>query len=123
MPSFSTAHEQLALSTSIYMIARFVVVVKQTSGSLLTLLRCAFLILLLSDNNSMVLNGYDMDFEPLVQKLFTVFDTADAVVAEVAKLVRQYLTVEQLFAGQPSRDEVITNLIKNNKESLHIVST
>jgi hypothetical protein len=74
-------------------------------------------------NNSMVLNGYDMDFEPLVQKLFTVFDTADAVVAEVAKLVRQYLTVELLFAGQPSRDEVITNLIKNNKESLHIVST
>jgi hypothetical protein len=93
--------------------------------------RCALTLLCCSLNadhaliiyeNSMVLNGYDMDFEPLVQKLFTVFDTADAVVAEVAKLVRQYLAVEQLFAGQASRDEVITNLIKGNKESLNIVS-
>ena len=32
---------------------------------------------------SMVLNGYEMDFERTVQKLFTAFDSADAVVAEV----------------------------------------
>jgi hypothetical protein len=49
----------------------------------------------------MVLNGYDVDSEPLAQKLFTVFDTADAAVAEVAKLLKQYLAASNSLLDNP----------------------
>ena len=32
--------------------------------------------------------------------------------------MRQYLSVESLFMGQPSQDAVITQLIKDNKDNL-----
>ncbi|KAG5181165.1 acetyl-CoA carboxylase [Tribonema minus] len=72
---------------------------------------------------SMVLSGYELDFEPLVQKSFKALGSAEAVVAEVAGLLRQYLAVETLFAGQPSTDAVIADCIKGNKDALGNVIT
>lgn len=70
------------------------------------------------------LRGYDNDFYSLVPKLFSLVHTPEETLACVTKLIQQFLSVESLFAGQPTNDGVIATLIKENKDSLsNVIAT
>lgn len=60
--------------------------------------------------------GFELDFEPVVARLFNVCDDADKLGAAVQALVERYLSVELLFAGKANEDAVIADLIKAHKD-------
>ncbi|CAM9940346.1 unnamed protein product [Pylaiella littoralis] len=69
----------------------------------------------------MAMRGFEIDFDPLVARLFNVCDDADKLGHAVQTLVELYLSVELLFAGKSNEDAVIADLIKSHKDDPEFV--
>lgn len=66
------------------------------------------------------MQGFELDFEPVVARLFAVCKDPVKLGNAVQLLVEQYLSVELLFADKPNEDAVIADLIKAHKEDLEV---
>lgn len=60
--------------------------------------------------------GFELDFDPLVARLFNVCKDSEKLAHAVQSLIERYLSVEILFANKPNEDAVIADLIKAHKE-------
>lgn len=63
-----------------------------------------------------VVQGFELDFDPVVARLFNVCEDSEKLGQAVQSLVERYLSVEQLFAGKSNDDAVIADLIKAHKD-------
>ncbi|CAN0373475.1 unnamed protein product, partial [Ectocarpus sp. 12 AP-2014] len=69
----------------------------------------------------MAMQGFELDFEPVVARLFNVCEDAAKLDHAVLTLVQRYLSVELLFAGKANEDAVIADLIKAHKDDPEFV--
>eukprot|EP00612_Vaucheria_litorea_P002853 CAMPEP_0171460884 /NCGR_PEP_ID=MMETSP0945-20130129/5573_1 /TAXON_ID=109269 /ORGANISM="Vaucheria litorea, Strain CCMP2940" /LENGTH=2045 /DNA_ID=CAMNT_0011987159 /DNA_START=270 /DNA_END=6407 /DNA_ORIENTATION=+ len=67
---------------------------------------------------STVLDGYELDYELLIQKLFSAVKSVEEIIYDISILLEKYLSVEEKFAMGTRGDAVITELIKENKNDL-----
>lgn len=65
---------------------------------------------------AVLLQGFELDFELVVARLFAACHDAGKLGDAVQSLVERYLSVEMLFADKPNEDAVIADLIKAHKE-------
>lgn len=63
-----------------------------------------------------VWQGFELDFDPVVARLFNVCKDSEKLGEAVQSLVEHYLSVELLFANKPNNDAVIADMIKANKD-------
>ncbi|CAN0343312.1 unnamed protein product, partial [Hapterophycus canaliculatus] len=66
----------------------------------------------------MAMQGFELEFEPVVARLFNVCQDPEKLSHAVQSLVERYLSVELLFAGKANEDAVIADLIKAHKDDL-----
>lgn len=62
------------------------------------------------------LQGFELEFDPVVARLFSACQDSDKLDHAVRSLVERYLSVEDLFAGKANEDGVIADLIKAHKD-------
>ena len=80
-------------------------------GFVFSLRRCFFFFPLFS-----LRQGFELEFDPVVARLFSACKDSDKLDHAVRSLVERYLSVEDLFAGKSNEDGVIADLIKAHKD-------
>ena len=60
--------------------------------------------------------GFELEFDPVVARLFSACKDSAKLDHAVRSLVERYLSVEDLFAGKANEDGVIADLIKAHKD-------
>ncbi|CAM9423058.1 unnamed protein product [Ascophyllum nodosum] len=63
----------------------------------------------------MAMQGFELDFDPVVARLFSLCRDADKLGRALQTQVERFLSVELLFAGKANEDAVIADLIKAHK--------
>lgn len=65
----------------------------------------------------MIGQGFELDFDPLVARLFNVCRDIDKLGNAVEMQVKRFLSVELPFAGKANEDAVIAEMIKAHKSN------